>query len=275
MEYKLEDFAEDVINKAMTGLGISPEELAGQTGLSVASIEELLNGGDDAEAIRRVAPALKLDAESLVRMARKEWSPRSHEVPGLKKFSTNFQGIMDVNTHIVWDETTREAAVFDSGADPTPMIEWVREKGLKVVFILLTHTHDDHIIDLDRLARETGCDAVFTPEQEPVEGATPFTQGKVFAVGNLKITSALTCGHSPGGTTYAVEGLEAPVAIVGDALFAGSMGGPKISYRDCLETNRQHIFTLPDNTVLCPGHGPLTSVGEEKANNPFFPEFKN
>jgi glyoxylase-like metal-dependent hydrolase (beta-lactamase superfamily II) len=60
------------------------------------------------------------------------------------------------------------------------------------------------------------------------------------------------------------------LAIVGDAIFAGSMGGGAVSYEEALRTNRQSIFTLPDNTVLCPGHGPLTTVGEEKRNNPFF-----
>ena len=64
------------------------------------------------------------------------------------------------------------------------------------------------------------------------------------------------------------------MAIVGDALFAQSMGGGMVSYRDALETNRKALFTLPDDTVVCPGHGPMTSIGEEKRVNPFFPEFK-
>ena len=70
------------------------------------------------------------------------------------------------------------------------------------------------------------------------------------------------------------HGLGQPVAIVGDALFAQSMGGGMISYQDALATNRAEIFTLSDETVVCPGHGPMTTVGEEKAHNPFFPEFK-
>ena len=67
-----------------------------------------------------------------------------------------------------------------------------------------------------------------------------------------------------------ISGLEKPVAIVGDAVFASSMGGGGISYPDALRTNHAEILTLPDATVLCPGHGPLTTVGEEKAHNPFF-----
>ena len=73
--------------------------------------------------------------------------------------------------------------------------------------------------------------------------------------------------------TYLIDGLNQPVAIVGDAVFAGSMGGGMISYSDALRTNREKIMTLPDETILCPGHGPLSRVGWEKKHNPFFPEF--
>ena len=73
--------------------------------------------------------------------------------------------------------------------------------------------------------------------------------------------------------TYIIEGLAKPVAVVGDALFAGSMGGGMVSYADALRTNREKIMTLPDDTILCPGHGPLTTIRSEKLRNPFFPEF--
>jgi glyoxylase-like metal-dependent hydrolase (beta-lactamase superfamily II) len=68
-----------------------------------------------------------------------------------------------------------------------------------------------------------------------------------------------------------VSGLPNRIAVVGDAMFAGSMGGGGVSYADALQTNRQNILSLPDDTILCPGHGPLTTVGQEKVNNPFFP----
>ena len=72
--------------------------------------------------------------------------------------------------------------------------------------------------------------------------------------------------------TYVVRGLPRTLAIVGDAIFAGSMGGGGVSYKDALQTNRENILTLPDETVICPGHGPLTTVGEQKRVNPFFPD---
>jgi glyoxylase-like metal-dependent hydrolase (beta-lactamase superfamily II) len=70
--------------------------------------------------------------------------------------------------------------------------------------------------------------------------------------------------------TYVVTGLARPIAIVGDSLFAGSMGGGNVSYQDALRNNREKILTLSDETIVCPGHGPLTTVGKEKRDNPFF-----
>ncbi len=272
----LEDGSEDVVAKAIAGRGMSERELARAARLEIQAVRDLLNGNADEEALRAVAPVLELHPDSLVRLARGEWRPEPRHVPGLQCFTTNFQGIMEVNAYLLWDAGTHAATAiaFDSGADASPMINFIREKNLKLELILLTHTHRDHVADLDRLRRESGDPPAFCPQQEKLERATPFSQGKVFAAGPLAIRSALTSGHSPGGTTYIIEGLDQPVAIVGDALFSCSIGGPKISLSDALQSNREYILSLLDDTVLGPGHGPLTTVGEEKANNPFFPEFK-
>jgi len=68
-----------------------------------------------------------------------------------------------------------------------------------------------------------------------------------------------------------VHGLARALAVVGDSIFAASMGGGVISYADAVRNNREQVLTLPEDTILCPGHGPLTSVGEQKVANPFFP----
>ena len=86
----------------------------------------------------------------------------------------------------------------------------------------------------------------------------------------MQIETRQTSGHSRGGITYVISGLPRRIAVVGDAMFAGSMGGGLVSYQEALRTNREQILTLPDNTILCCGHGPLTTVGEEKLHNPFF-----
>jgi glyoxylase-like metal-dependent hydrolase (beta-lactamase superfamily II) len=154
------------------------------------------------------------------------------------------------------------------------MLGFAKDRGLSIRLILLTHTHPDHIADLDRLKKETGA-AAHVCAFEPVSGAESFKAGHSFQIGGLKIETRQTSGHSAGGITYVIANLERPVAVVGDALFAGSMGGGMISWSDALANNRKHIFSLPDDTVICPGHGPLTTVREEKRHNPFYPEFKN
>jgi glyoxylase-like metal-dependent hydrolase (beta-lactamase superfamily II) len=138
--------------------------------------------------------------------------------------------------------------------------------------LFLTHTHPDHVADIAGL----GCSKVLVNQREPYANAESFVAGRSsgWKLGALNISARDTHGHSKGGTTFMINGLARPVAVVGDALFASSMGGGMVSYADALATNRKEIFSLPDETIVCPGHGPLTTVGEEKQHNPFYPEFK-
>jgi glyoxylase-like metal-dependent hydrolase (beta-lactamase superfamily II) len=106
--------------------------------------------------------------------------------------------------------------------------------------------------------------------REPVAGAADFTEGKEFSIGPITVQTLLTSGHSPGGTTYVIRLPDQTVAVVGDSIFAGSMGGSMGAYAEALANNREKILQLPANVVLCPGHGPLTTVGEEATHNPFF-----
>lgn len=264
----LEDTLGDIIGKAMRGRKISGEELASRTGVSEDAIAALLDGTLNESAARAVAPELELCPNALVEIGRKSYQPAPIEVEGLAQFNTPYED-MTVNSYVAWDSATKEAVAFDTGADASGMLDLVAGKGLKVVAILLTHTHGDHIFDLDRLRERTGAPA-FVGDREPIEGAESFRAGREFVCGNLVIDSRLTWGHSPGGITYIVRGLARPVAVVGDAVFAGSMGGGAISFEDALFTNKRQIFTLPNETVICPGHGPLTTVGEELKHNPFY-----
>ncbi|MCI0745931.1 MAG: MBL fold metallo-hydrolase, partial [Verrucomicrobia subdivision 3 bacterium] len=202
----------------------------------------------------------------------KKWFPRPQEIDGLAQFNTPYEDIM-VNSYLVWDPPSREAAAFDTGATCQRMLNFAKEKGLAVKLILLTHTHVDHIKDLAKLRLESGAPA-WVCELEPTPGAKTFPVGHAFSVGSLRIDTRQTSGHSVGGITYVIIGLARPLAVVGDAIFAGSMGGGLVSYSDALSNNRKNIFSLPNETILCPGHGPLTTVGEEKQHNPFYPEFQ-
>ncbi|MEP6777415.1 MAG: MBL fold metallo-hydrolase [Chthoniobacterales bacterium] len=269
MAIPLEDNYDDIIGKAQRGLRISDSQLAEMSGLTAGQIRMLREGEIDEEAILRIAPALSLDARALLASARQEWKPVDLQgLDGLSQFVTPYEDIT-VNAYLVWDRASREAVAFDTGADCVEMLACLESEQLTVKLILLTHEHTDHIADLRRLRERTRA-PVFISERETAEGAQPIAEGKKFVVGKLQIEARLTSGHSVGGMTYVVDGLARPVAIVGDSLFAGSMGGGMISYEDAFRNNLEKILTLPDDTVLCPGHGPLTTVGEEKRHNPFF-----
>ncbi|HYR59445.1 MAG TPA: MBL fold metallo-hydrolase [Chthoniobacteraceae bacterium] len=264
----LEDNFNDIIGKAMRGLKLTDAQIANSAGVQAGAVEALREGKWDAAIARKVAPALGLGADALVASGEKAWAPKPIAIDGLAQFNTPFED-MTVNSYLVWDPASGEAAAFDTGADCSAMLAFIADKKLRLTRIFLTHTHGDHILELDRLKEKTGAPAV-VGSREPIDGAEPFDAGATFSIGKLRVETRLTWGHSKGGVTYVVTGLERPVAVVGDAVFAGSMGGGGVSYEAALQTNREQILTLPDDTILCPGHGPLTTVAEQKVHNPFF-----
>ncbi|MAH08108.1 MAG: MBL fold metallo-hydrolase [Euryarchaeota archaeon] len=269
---ELEDFHEDILGKAMRGLGIGKNEMASRLNVEKSDIEKILAGGVNDWLISAIAKELDLDAEKLLRSARKEWCSALLAINGLKQFNLPF-GEMLVNALVVWDEISKKAWLFDTGPMAEPILDFLNQESLTVDSIFLTHTHRDHIACLDELIKGTNNPSVYVHELEAFDGCESITEGFSYSCGTLSLNALHTHGHALGGMTYAIDGLERPIAIVGDAIFAGSMGGGMISYEDALRTNRGKIMTLPDDTILCPGHGPLTTVGEEKKNNPFFPEF--
>jgi hydroxyacylglutathione hydrolase len=235
----LEDNAGDILGKAQRGLGRPDETDPAKLGLNPRALRELAH-----------------------------WHPVERALTGLAMFQSPY-GDMMVNSYLIFDANSRQAAAFDTGADCDEMVAYLKTHRLTVSAILLTHAHGDHIMDLPRLKKATGAPA-YIGDREDFDEAEKIPVSRSFAVGSLQIETRLTCGHTAGGITYVVRGLKHPVAVVGDAMFAGSMGGGMHSYADALRTNREQILSLPDGTILCCGHGPLTTVGEEKVHNPFF-----
>lgn len=266
---ELEDTFSDVVGKAQRGLGLDDRALARKAGVSEEVIARLKSGCFDEAGLVAVGGALGLDRGALVALGKGEYPiAEGTGVAGIETFTSAFDG-MWVNSYLVWNPAAMTGIVFDSGTDCGPLLAFLAEHRIRVPLILLTHTHDDHVADLVRLREGTGAH-VFVSAAEPLDGCETFSGDHRFKIGGLEVGTRATTGHSAGGTTYAISGLERPVAVVGDALFAGSMGGGFFSYTDALRTNREAIFTLPDETVLCPGHGPRTTVGHEKKHNPFF-----
>ncbi len=271
----LEDALVDILNKARRGLSVSVEELAERADVSVDQVNQVLQGAMDLVLIKKLAYVLNLHPDSLVDLAQDNWYPNEvKSFPGFAMFTTVF-GDMTVNAYLVWDPVTKEAASFDTGSSCEPMLALIREHGLTLKRIFITHTHLDHLADLDRLQDASPEAISYGSAVENPLGLRPVSHGVGFVLGSLLIRILGTSGHTPGGLSYFIEGLTHPLVMVGDALFAGSMGGAAYAYQEALKNNRERVLTLPENTIICPGHGPLSTVAQERLHNPFFPEFKS
>jgi hydroxyacylglutathione hydrolase len=265
----LEDNFGDIIGKAQRGLRLSDTQLAEHARVSSQKIRELRDGDFDELVLLRVAPVLGLAARALSELATGGWQPKKiPDFEGLAHFNTRYHETA-VNSYLVWDPKTKEAAAFDTGADCAEMLLTAAKEKLSIKLILLTHAHADHIAALDELKKKTGAPA-FISDREAIDGVEGIEEGKSFHLGKIDIDTRLTWGHSRGGMTYVVNGLAHKVAIVGDSLFAGSMGGGAVNYEEAVRNNLEKVLTLPEETIICPGHGPMTTVGEEKTHNPFF-----
>lgn len=266
----LEDNFDDVINKAQRGLKISDAELAQRAEVSSADLAAVKQGEVNDAIIRRVARHLRLSPDALEALAHKRWYPQQPIFPkGFAAFNTTY-GSMTVNSYLVWDARARIAAAFDTGATAESMLDVIRAENLTLRYLFLTHTHEDHVADLARLAGETKAE-VWASELEPSDypGAKTFKENAHFHIGAIAIKTLYTTGHSPGMTSYYITGLSWPLAIVGDSLFASSMGGSATRFEEQFRNNKEKLLTLPRDTVLACGHGPITTLGQEKLHNPF------
>ncbi len=267
----LEDNFNDVINKAQRGMAISDEDLAKRAEVSLEDLAAVKAGKPLDAVLRRVARHLRLSPNALETLAHKRWYPTQPVFPrGFAAFNTAYED-MTVNSYLIWDTRDRVAAAFDTGASSVGMLDLIHAENLRLRYIFLTHTHPDHVADLPRLAAETKAE-VWASELEPapLEGAKTFKENAHFHIGTLAIKTLLTTGHSPGMTSYFVTGLSWPLAIVGDAIFSSSMGGSATHFSEQLRHNQKKLLTLPRDTVFACGHGPITTLTQEREHNPFF-----
>ena len=163
----------------------------------------------------------------------------------------------------------RGTEVIDTGGNPEAIIKKAKELKLQPGKILLTHAHFDHAGGLELLDQAYNCPA-WIDEKEPRPSGSrdlKFLQdGESIKLGNLNIEVLFTPGHTSGGVSYKIH----DSVFSGDAIFAGSMGRANSSWSELHDSITQRLLTLPDHTRLFPGHGPATTVSEEKHHNPFF-----
>ncbi len=197
-------------------------------------------------------------------------------------------GPIQSNCYILACERTRQAAVIDPGGDVDKILMALAKDRLSCVYIINTHGHFDHAAENKRLKEVTGAQLVIHRADAPmiihqarssgmwgiqVDNSPPpdryVEEGEEIVFGDLSLKVLHTPGHSEGGISLVTD----KMAFVGDTLFAGSIGRtdfPGGDYEGLLRNVREKIFSLGDEVVIYPGHGPKTTVGRERRTNPFF-----
>lgn len=194
------------------------------------------------------------------------------------------------NCSVLWCDVTLKAAVIDAGGDIERILDFVRKQGLTVEKLLLTHGHIDHAGGAAVLAKQLNVDIEGPhqgdafwldqlPQQErsfglPVSDAFApqrwLVDGDSVTIGAQTLQVIHCPGHTPGHVVFYSP--DAKLLIGGDVLFQGSIGRtdfPRGNHQELLDSIHNKLFILPDDTTVVPGHGPFTTLGEEKHSNPF------
>jgi hydroxyacylglutathione hydrolase len=198
-------------------------------------------------------------------------------------------GPFQENCYVIGDEETLEGAVVDPGDEAVRIALAVEQTNLEIGRILITHAHIDHVGAVAALADEYACPVLMHREAEPMLEQLPtqammmglrfgkvpsvdhyLEDGQVLEVGGLKLEARYTPGHAPGHLAFYAE--SEAVVFAGDALFAGSVGRTDLfggNMEVLMRSINKRLMTLPDETQVFPGHGPQTTIADERRHNPF------
>lgn len=255
---QLEDEISDVLNKAMHGLGKTPSEVSREMVMDEAVLRQLLDGAYDKVALGKLARVLNLDAEAL--LALPTYKPEVTSVAGVKRLIMPFRS-WSVNAWLL--ERNGVSLLFDTGWTPMDILSELN--GIQPATVFITHAHEDHVGGVKAL-QEKGIKII--SEKEALEVGE-------FEFGEIKVQVMDLSGHCVPTASYWVTGFEKPLWVVGDAIFAGSMGGCKSpeNFKMAVESLRKGFECLDAASLILPGHGPMTSVSLEKTSNPFHEHF--
>ncbi len=246
----LEDHAGDVIRKARQSAGVSAEQAAKTAGVGLSEYQALEESGRIGAALNfaEAGKLLRLHPEKLERLL-KGWKPAEvdlgvwRELRQITTHGPNFS----VNCYLVWDEVTREAALFDTGFEAQPIFELIERNQLQLKHLFITHTHHDHVEALGPIReRFPKVKLHSSSKNAPVDQRN--RANDFIHLGSLRISNRDTPGHAEDGVTYIIGNFpeDAPKrAVVGDALFAGSMGGAREHWNSRKKNSAANFSLLP------------------------------
>lgn len=195
-------------------------------------------------------------------------------------------GPLGVNCSLVWNPESGEGVVVDPGGHTNRIRERIARHGFRLTGILLTHAHFDHIGAARELQDLFDCPVWLHPGDQPLlqilpqqlqaYDMDPFQAPSTLSLAEgptlLGLETIHTPGHTPGGCCFLGQGAQGPFILVGDTLFAGGVGRTDLWGGDwqALEKSiRTRLYPLADDTLVVPGHGPETTIGDEAVSNPF------
>ena len=280
----LEDDFCDIIKKARLGQSQTVSAIARQSDISDQELETLEKGTrlPQENEVRTLSSALGLRTQPLIDIAIQGWEPAPSPA-WITDHSTVHTILGDiggyaVKGYLLIDPETREAVMIDTGYNAKEMLTTIKQRDLQLTAICLTHGHTDHAGGLDQILAEWRVpvylgegDFDLLPWKPSSEQVTIPKDQQSIRVGNLRLDFLATPGHTPGGFCYRMRRDQQELCFVGDTLFAGSVGRscPFSLYTQHLRSVREVVLQLSKEAILLPGHGPATTVKEERANNPF------
>jgi glyoxylase-like metal-dependent hydrolase (beta-lactamase superfamily II) len=270
----LEDDPSDILRKAMRGSGLDAAALAQRTGIEARAIEAWRAGNavpTDDQA-RAVATVLRLDPGKFADTAARRWYPGAELPPEVRHHRHDPH---PSNGYLFFLEDGRTAALVDPAGIPANLLRAVNEGPYALRYILITHKHKDHCDATGDVAKAFP-DAQIVMHKADVAAigslasrTLPIVDGDELPFGDASIRMLHTPGHTDGSSCF----LFRATVFSGDTLFAGSVGGAfgdVSTYDDILKSVRFKLFSLDEHTVVMPGHGPPTTIAQERAHNPFF-----
>ncbi|MGB0910439.1 MAG: MBL fold metallo-hydrolase [Nitrospirales bacterium] len=279
----LEDDFCDIIKKSRHGQSLSLATVAKQSQLSQNDLEQLEKGRlPSSNEVEALACTLNLRSLPLMHIAINGWTPKALSPwvteDGLVTTILGDIGGYEVKGYLLADPETKEAVMIDTGYHAKQMLHTIHDQQISLKAICLTHGHTDHAGELDEILAQwpvpvyIGKEDIDILDWIPPQQLLTFPQrGETVSVGSLHLDCLATPGHTPGGYCFSLKTKTHALCFVGDTLFSGSVGrsNPFSLYPIHLSSVRDTVLTLGEDTVLLPGHGPATTVQEERTHNPF------